>query len=162
MEKRTIILIIALFVLVIIGMFSYAYIKNQELDEQQAELSEEAPTENADGPYADITRVTMKHFYENGTHTFVGEIPMPTPCDLLEAEATQVAADPAVVRIDFNVINNADTCAQVITPMRFLATVDAPEDAEVQASFMGRALEVNLLDPAPGETPDDFELFIKG
>ena len=167
MEQRTIILIVALFVLIVVGMFTFAYLKRTE--HAMAPLpsagttstpmrGEESPT----GPYANITRVTAKHFFEDGTHTFVGEIPMPTPCDLLEADALVRESMPEQVEIQFSVINNADTCAQVITPQRFSVSAEASEAATVSATLEGRPVELNLVPPADGESPENFEIYQKG
>ena len=64
--------------------------------------------------------------------------------------------------VDFDVINNADMCAQVITDQRFSVSFDASEEARISAKLEGRQVELNLIPAAEGETPDDFELFIKG
>ena len=71
-------------VLVVGGMFAFAYFKNKELQNQEPEPE---PVANEETPYDYIARVDAKHFYIDGTHTIAGEIPMPTPCDLLEADA---------------------------------------------------------------------------
>ena len=87
---------------------------------------------------------------------------MPTPCDLLEAEARVMESFPEQVVVDFSVLNNAEFCAQQVTPARFMVSFTASENASISALFMGRAVELNLMPPAEGGTPDDFELFIKG
>ena len=159
MSQRAIILTIFLFVLIIGGMFGFAFLKNQEVAQPVAEPAAEETTELA---YPSVTRVTAKHFVSDGVHTLVGEIELPTPCDLLEARATVAESFPEQVTVDFSVINNALTCAQVRTPARFSVSFSASEEAEITARFMGRALPLNLVPPEPGETPEEFELFIKG
>src|SRR5690606_21725381 len=99
--------------------------------------------------YAGITHINAKHFYENGVHTLVGEIPMPTPCDLLEADALVAESMPEQVTVDFMVVNNADFCAQVITPQRFKVSSSASEAAVFRATFAGREVTLNLLAPDP-------------
>lgn len=159
MNQKTIIMSVALFILIVVGMFAFAYLKKSEVaapvDEQNTQGEEEVK-------YASITRITAKHFYEDGVHTVAGEIPMPTPCDLVEAEARVMESSPEQIAIDFNVINNAEFCAQQVTPQRFKVSATASENATFSATFMGRSVELNLVPPEPGETPDDFELFIKG
>ncbi len=137
----------------------YASLKKAELTDVVVVPSEEPATEV---PYADITRVDAKHFFIDGQHTLVGEILFPTPCDLLEAEATVMESFPEQVVVDFTVINTADMCAQVVTAQRFKVDFQASEEAVITARFMGRGIELNLIPAAPGETPDEFELFIKG
>lgn len=157
MDKRSIILVIGLFILVVAGMFIYAYLKSGELSQVPDVVIEEEVV-----PYANIDRVDAKHYYIDGVHTFVGEIQMPTPCDLLEVDAVVMESYPEQIRLDFKIINNSEMCAQVITPQRFMVSATASEDATVTATLMGRPIELNLVPAAPGETPEEFELFIKG
>ncbi len=158
MDKRTIALTVTLFALIVAGMFVFAYLKRSE----QVQVVIETPTAESDVLYPDVTRIDAKHFYNEGAHTFVGEIQLPTPCDLLEGAARVMESYPEQIVLDFNVINNADSCAQVITSARFYITATASDKATVSAVFMGRPVELNLVPAAPGETPEDFELFIKG
>jgi hypothetical protein len=159
MDKRSIVLVMSLFALIVAGMFIFAYLKKQEVS-APAPVASSTPT--AVVPYADITRIDAKHYFINGLHTFVGEIPFPTPCDLLESTAVVMESYPEQIRLDFTVINNAEICAQVVTAQRFLVTATASEQATTTATFMGRPVELNLVPAAPGEKPEDFELFIKG
>lgn len=153
---------IVIFGLVVVGMFGFAYMKQQEIKNEAGSPAGDTNTLAAT-PYDYITRIDAKHFFEDGTHTLVGSIDMPTPCDLVEVTNVLIAESyPEQVTVEFSVINNADTCTQVITPQRFLVTFDAFEEASIDAHFMGRDVDLNLIPPAPGESPDDFELFIKG
>jgi len=87
---------------------------------------------------------------------------MPTPCELLEADALIAESMPEQIIFAFDVINTAEMCAQVMTEQRFLVEAQASENASMQATFMGSPVELNLIPAEEGETPDDFELFIKG
>ena len=138
----------------------YANLKKGELE--QVEIPTEQLEQQIVDPYADITQIDAKHYYIDGKHTIVGEVNMPTPCDLLEANAVVMESFPEQVRIDFTVINNAETCAQVVTAQRFKVEAIAGTDATFTATFMGRDIILNLIPAAKGETPDEFELFIKG
>lgn len=158
MSQKSIILIVTLFALLIAGMFMYANLKNAELQQEPVVVTEEPVVV----PYPDITRVDAKHYFIDGKHTLVGEIMFPTPCDLLEAEAMVMESYPEQVVIDFNVINNADSCAQVVTAQRFKVEAIASAEATFTARFMGRDIELNLIPAAEGEVPEDFEVFIKG
>ncbi len=159
MERRSIILVIFLFLLIILGMFTFAYLKKTELP---VEPTPPVVEEDSEEMYPDIVRFDAKHFYSDGVHTFVGEINMPTPCDLLDVQASDTTKDSTQIKLEFTVINNSDVCAQVITPARFRVDAEGLETAVVTATFLGRPVELNLIPPAPGETPDEFELFIKG
>lgn len=154
-------LVITLGVLAMTGTFSSEEVSLS--DEQVGENSDTATTtDTANDTYPGIERITAKHFFDGTTHTLVGEVPMPTPCDLLEIDSRVQESFPEQVILQFTVINEADMCAQVITPQRFMIEVAASEEATFSAEFQGRPVELNLLEPAPGETPADFELYIKG
>ena len=140
----------------------YAHLKQTELQEVVPVSENQDDTQVEPVPYPDITRVDAKHYFIDGTHTLVGEINFPTPCDLLEADATVMESFPEQVVIDFNVINNAESCAQVVTAQRFKVEAKASAEATFSARFMGRDIELNLIPAAEGEVPEDFEVFIKG
>jgi hypothetical protein len=159
MDRKAIVLMVVLFILVIVGMFSFAWLKRAE---QPAVPSANPPAVAEPLPYPEITRIEAKHYFVDGVHTFVGEITMPTPCDLIDVTSVVRESYPEQIDLAFTVINNADVCAQVLTQQRFMVTAIASEAATVTATFMGRAVELNLIPAAPGETPEDFELFIKG
>lgn len=160
MNQKTIILSVVIFALLIAGMFMFANFKKAEITAPEP-IAEEEVDESA-VPYPNITRIDAKHFFIDGVHTVAGEVNMPTPCDLLEANATVMESFPEQVIIDFSVINTAEMCAQVVTPQRFMVEFSASEEADIRALFMGRDVELNLVPAAEGETPDEFELFIKG
>ncbi len=160
MSQKSIILIVTLFVLIVVGMFMYANLKKAELQDAAQLTEQETDTES--GLYPDITRIDAKHYFIDGKHTLVGEINLPTPCDLLEAEAIVMESFPEQVIIDFNVINNAESCAQVVTAQRFKVEAVASDEATFSARFMGRGVQLNLVPARDGELPEDFELFIKG
>lgn len=160
MKQRTILMAIVLFILIVFGMFIFAYLKQQEITEVKNDpISEQ---QQQDDRFDYLSRIEAKHYYIDGTHTVVGEIPMPTPCDLLESEARVSASNASEVIIDFSVINNSDTCIQQITAARFRVSSVADEKAFFKANFMEREVILNLIEANPGELPEDFEIFIKG
>ena len=160
LNRRTVILAVSLFILIVLGMFVFAFIKQSELKvEQTVPIDNSATTEDR---YGDITRIDGKHFFIDGVHTVVGEIPMPTPCDLLEGQVLVAESYPEQITLDFKVINNAEFCAQAVTAQRFKLSATASPDATFSALFQNRAVELNLVEAAAGETPEDFELFRKG
>lgn len=161
MENRTVVLVSVLFLLIIAGMFTFTYLKSQEqsVDTDPA-LATNEPVDVANS-YG-ITTISAKRFYIDGTHTIVGEIDMPTPCDLLEADAEVRESMPEQVVFNFTVLNTAEMCAQVITAQRFMVSAEASELADLQATFMGEPVTLNIIEAEPGETLDDFELYSKG
>ena len=156
MSPRLIVLVVIIFGLLIAGMFGFAYLKRAE-----APVLINEPTTTATTTYG-ITRIEAKHFFIDGVHTIVGEILLPTPCDLLTATALVAESMPEQVTYNFSVINNSESCAQVVTAARFSIAATASAAASLTARFMGQPIELNLVEAAPGETPAEFELFIKG
>lgn len=162
MEHKGIIASGLVLILIVAGMFIFAYLKKTEIQVEEVEN----PTPEVEGDtisaYDYIESINAKHFFIDGTHTIAGEISMPTPCDLLNWETRIMESYPEQVVIDFEVINESDMCAQVITPQRFKVEFDASEQATVRATLEGREVKLNLVPATPDEDPDDFELFIKG
>lgn len=145
--------------LIVVGMFVFAYLKKSELAEAPSVTPQ---ADQTDSPYATITRIDAKHFFVSPTHTLVGEIIMPTPCDLLNWDVRIQESSPETVIVDFKIVNHAETCEQTATPQRFMVTFDASKDAVIKATLEGRTVELNLIPSAEGETPADYELFMKG
>lgn len=159
MEHKHMIATFSVLALVIAGMFVFAYLKKSEIAEAPAVTP---PIVQDNGPYGSITRINAKHFFIEPTHTIAGEIPMPTPCDLLNWKTRVLESVPDTVFVDFDVVNHAETCAEVITAQRFLVPFDAPQNTTIRATLNGREVELNLIPAAEGETPEDFEIFLKG
>ncbi len=149
-------------ILLVVGMFVFAYLKKAELQVPSSSVPTAVTPSVSTSPYSQITRIDAKHFFIDGTHTIVGEIPMPTSCDLLNWDTSIAESFPEKVTVHFSVVNNSDSCPQTVTPQRFKVTFTASEKADIRATLMGRNIELNLIPPASGETPEDFELFIKG
>lgn len=162
MNQRAITITITLFVLLVAGMFIFAYLNDSDTVADAESDNTDVEGEVAGDAYSNIELITAKHFYIDGVHTLAGEVAMPTPCDLLEAEANVQESDPEQIQVEFNVVNNAEFCAEVVTPARFMVSAEAGEEATFDATFEGRAVELNLVEAEPGETPEEYELYIKG
>lgn len=158
MSNRTIVLFIVMFALIVVGMFLFTYLHTKD---QTEEILVPEPTASTTNTYG-ITRIDGKHFFVDGVHTIVGELALPTPCDLLTTDSIIAESYPEQVTFAFSVVNTTDVCAQVITNQRFKIEAQASKDAYLKATFMGTPVELNLVEAAPGETPESFELFIKG
>jgi hypothetical protein len=156
MRKRDIMLISALLGAIVLSMFTYTYLVKNTTPEAPTPI--ETPSVDA----YNITRIDAKHFYREGVHTIVGELPMPTPCDLLTYEARVAESYPEQVTYAFDVTNTSDACASVVTTQRFMVAATASEAASLSATFRGNLVELNLVEAAANETLESFELFIKG
>jgi hypothetical protein len=141
-------------------MFWYSYQKRGELAGQRTTDTTVLPTTTDD---ADPIRINAVHFFKDNAHTVVGELMMPTPCDLITSEVVVAESKPEQVRIALTKVNNAATCAQVLTPERFRVDFSASKEAVVTATLDGKEVILNLRDAEPGATPEKLEdLYFKG
>jgi hypothetical protein len=154
MNTRAVLIAGGLFVAIVLGMFAFAQYKKSLI---QKEPAPEVPVVEEEA-----MRIDAKHFFIDGTHTIAGEIMMPTPCDLLETSAIVRESMPEQVTIAFEVVNNSEMCAQVVTAQRFKVDFAASEHASIDATYKGKPAILNLIPAGPGESPEDFEVFIKG
>ncbi len=158
MNQRALIIAVVVFVLVVAGMFGYAYMKKQELAPAPTPFVE-TPTPEDESPM----RVDAVHFFNDGQHTIVGELLLPTPCHLIKDDVTVGESMPEQVKIALSLINNADTCAQVLTPQRFSVSFTASQYAVITVTVDGKPVTLNLRDAGPDESPDTLdEFFFKG
>lgn len=158
MSNKLIALVVGIFILIVAGMFGFAYLKKAEAP---AVVPQVETLVSATDTYA-ITRIDGKHFFINGVHTVVGELSFPTACDLLTATSSVSTNVPDQVTLEFSVINHSTDCAKQVTTARFKVSATATKNASFKAVFMGKAVELNLTEAGPGETPEQFELYTKG
>jgi hypothetical protein len=162
MDKRTIYLFVLVFTLIIVAMFIYAFLMRSELAETTFPDTEIVPDSSFESQYLpDI--VEGKVFYSDGEFVFAGVVTTPTPCDLLEVNVVLMESMPEQIRLDFTTLNTAESCIQVLSDQRFLTTpVKASPDAVISATYNGQSVNINFVPALPGESPEEFELFIKG
>ena len=158
MNPKTIGLFVGGLIVIILGMFTFAFFKKADIEKEPLP---EIPQEE-EQTYGGVERIDAKHFFIDGVHTIAGEIMMPTPCDLLEADALVRESYPEQVTVSLEIINNSEMCTQVITPQRFKVSFTASEEAMIDATLEGKPVTLNLVPAGEGETPDAFELYIKG
>ncbi len=111
---------------------------------------------------SDKTVITAKHAYKSGKHIIAGEVPLLTPCDLLETNAVASADKKSIIVQFVSSVKTGEVCAQSITPARFKVSVAADKDAKITATFNGQSVTLNLIEAGPNENLDNFELYIKG
>lgn len=166
MDKKNTYIIAAITILAIIG-FIVISLQKTTLDTQaQNALEVASTTEWANAPAVAVithkTVVTAKHAYRNGEHIIAGEVPLSSPCELLEASAT-VSTDKKSVLVQLVAgIKSGETCPPSITPTRFKLSGKAEKSATLGATYNGQTVTLNLIEAGPSENLDDFELYIKG
>lgn len=158
MNQRALIVSGVIFLVLIGGMFGYAAMKRAELNKPKVVVPQAPEVEDASQ-----IRVNAVHFFKDGTHTIVGDLMVPTPCDLIQADALVAESMPEQVTIQLTTINNDDTCAQVMTLQRFRVEFSASEQATIRATLDGTQVVLNLRDAEAGAEPDKLEdLYFKG
>ena len=108
------------------------------------------------------TVITAKHAYQNGQHIVAGEVPLPTTCDILEANATASADKKQVLIQLVSSVKTGEKCPDDITPVRFKVTIKADKAAKLSATLNGQEVVLNLIEAGQNENLDNFELYIKG
>jgi hypothetical protein len=165
MNRKAVLLAFALFVAIVGGMFVFAYLKNAGAPNVPADTTTDTPVAEVEEKPL-ITRVDAKHYYtvvgEGGVHTVAGELMLPTACDLITNNVVLLDEGKRAV-ISFDIVNNSNSdCEKATAPQRFKIGFPAAKDITIEAVFMGETIPLNLVEAGPGESPADFELFIKG
>lgn len=169
MDKKSTIIIAAIIVIALTFIIFVAFKKNPvDTDELIAENIRTTEWENSPAQTSSTssvvmkTVVTAKHAYRNGTHIIAGEIPLPSPCHILES-AGSASADKDHVFVEMiSSVKTGEMCAQVITPARFKVSVRANKNASISGTLNGKEIVLNLIEAEPNENLDNFELYIKG
>ena len=161
--------IIAGIIAVALVVFLVISFQKSTLDTKPTEsnIAEVASTTNwvntpAQPVITDKTVITAKHAYKSGRHIIAGEVPLPTPCDILNTNALASADKKSVVVQFASSVKTGEVCAQTITPARFKVSVAADKNAKLTATFNGQPVTLNLIEAGPNENLDNFELYIKG
>lgn len=168
MDKKSTIIIAVIFIVALIGFVVISFQKTTlDTDSVKSDLASTTEWVNTPAtPSPETTTpktvITAKHAYRNGEHIIVGELPLPTPCHILETKGI-ASADKKHVFTEFvSSIKTGETCVQTITPARFRITVKGDKGAVMSATLNGKEVTLNLIEAGPTEDLDNFELYIKG
>ncbi len=170
MDRKSTLIIAGILILAVIGFIFISLTKKSTLDTSvptgQTNIATSSddwvntPAQNPEGNQQII--LTAKHAYQQGAHIVAGELPLPTPCHILDAQMT-VSSDQSQILLALTSTVKGDAlCAQVITPARFKVSAKANKDAHISATLNGQAITLNLIEAGPDEDLDNFELYIKG
>jgi hypothetical protein len=165
MDKKGTYIIAGILLFAVIGFIAISFQKTT-LDTSENAQNIASTTEWENTPAEVVatpkTVITAKHAYKNGVHIIAGEIPLPTPCDILESTAIASTDKKQVVVQFISSVKSGEVCAQIITPARFKVTATAEKNAALTATLNGQTVSLNLIDAGPNENLDNFELYIKG
>lgn len=82
--------------------------------------------------------IPLRHNYSSGTHAYIGVVPVPTPCHILEASAIVRESFPE--QVDIVVVSHPGegVCAQVLSQKKFKVAFTASSDAYMSIFLDGR------------------------
>jgi hypothetical protein len=166
MDRRGTFIMLGIVVVAIIGFVVISF-QRDTLD-TAIKIDTASTTDWASAPAApsvkvsEKTVVTAKHAYRNNEHIIAGEIPLPSPCHILESQATVAPDKKEVFIVLTSSIKGAETCAEKVTPARFKLNIKAAKTAIFRATLNGQEVTLNLIEAGEGENLDNFELYIKG
>ena len=152
MNKGVIWTVVIVLVLILVGTWGWVnfYKTSPATPEVKGEETENIPD------------ITAKHQFKAGKHIVAGEINLPTPCYVLNTDATVAESMPEQVTLRFNSTTQGEMCAQVVTTERFRIDFTASEGAVIKATWNGKPAKLNLIPAGPNEDLNDFEIFQKG
>jgi len=111
---------------------------------------------------ADTMRITAKHSFSNGHHIIAGEVEVPNPCTSLNTSTRIAESSPEQVTVEFTTTGEGDICAQVIATRRFKVEFDSAQNASIKATWNRQEVILNLIEAAPGEDLENFDIYFKG
>lgn len=166
MDKKGTYIIAGIVILAVVGFIAISFQKTT-LDTNSPQSGDNASTTIWENTPAEVvvtpqTVITAKHAYQNGVHTIAGEVPLPSPCDILESSAIPSTDKKQIVVQFASSIKTGEKCPQEITPARFKVTVKGDKNAAISATLNGQSVTLNLIEAGPSENLDDFQLYIKG
>lgn len=158
-NQKLTIAFVCVFTLTISGMFVFTHLKKQELEMKGRALEERV--ENISQSSYGITYIEATHLMEGSRHVVVGEIMLPTPCDILSWVVEQNATQLQEVTLAFEVNRRGTICENSPKASPFAIYFDAPTNAQIDASLDGVPVPLKLSEAPPGTKPEEYTTFIK-
>ena len=91
--------------------------------------------------------IEVTHQFIDGVHTYIGTIPLPTPCHSLSSSVTIAESFPEQVTVDLSIRQPAPdvVCIQVIAPTDFTVSFEVNINASVRFRLDGIDLPVRII-----------------
>jgi hypothetical protein len=89
-----------------------------------------------EGP-SEVYEVVLNTTYDEGLYDIEGSIVAPTPCTHVSATALVIPGTPDTVQVNIAMPPDTDICLQVLTEMPFEVSIEARENARIEASVNG-------------------------
>lgn len=158
MDKKGTYLIAGIVIIAVAGFIAISFQKST-IDTKQS-AGDTASTTAWENTPAEVVAspeivITAKHAYQNGAHIVAGEIPLPSPCDILESNALP-SSDKKQMLIQFAyTVRSGEKCSPDITPARFKVSAKADKNAVLSATLNGLPVTLNLIEAGPNENLND-------
>ena len=169
MDKKSTYIILGIVALAVVVFLVISFQKStldtKPADANNAEVASSTNWVNAPAQpvISEKTVITAKHAYKAGKHIVAGEVPLPTPCDVLDTTAIASADKKSVIVQITSSVKTGEVCALLMNPpARFKISFAADKSAKITATFNGQPVTLNLIEAGPNENLDNFELYIKG
>ncbi len=158
--SKTPIIIGAVVVVILVVLGLYFWLGGSKSDDMVVDENTPSTPANPDNGYVQI--VNVKHQYKNGTHTYAGDIDLPTPCEKLTSSAVVDPQNSNKYTLTFTTTSTAQTCAQVRTSKSFKLSFKAGKDITVEGTLNGKKLRLNMFEVRADQDLDSFDIYIKG
>ena len=170
MKNHGMVVAIIVFICIVVGMFVFAFLRKDELQKFPPSVEVRfADTKETQ----ELVKINAKHFFKKdasdtgtgsvrGEHTIVGDITLNTACDLLTWDTGVTHSAPEAVVVFFKTVTDGTACAPATLPQRFKVNFVAEKDVRIDAKLDGADAEFNFIPVGDNESPDNFELFLKG
>lgn len=140
MEQRTVVLVVLLFVLIVVGMLGFAYLKNQEQRVDTETWQHTSSLQAQREQLAYLQEIVATKEVVGGVTTLSGTLTLPTPCHQLVTEVQIAESYPEQVVLTFVAENHEQYCAQVLTDVPFSVSFTVSPDARFAATLQGEPI----------------------
>ncbi len=151
--KKTFFIVVGFLIILSIIIYSYEFIvKKPDIT---------APTiDQVDEVF--LPMIEVKEQQKDSTYTFVGDIPVPTPCHEIKSKVNKILEKEYQIEILVIPPKPGVMCAQVETQKTFKVSFQAQPDINITAMVSGIKYELNRFLLSNEENIDTFKLEIKG
>ena len=155
MDKKRIAIVAGIVAVLLVLLIAISSIGSNK---EPADLQTDEPKNGLLQPVVEI--ISVNHQFEDGKHTIVGNLTLPTPCHSYNA-VPNFQEDGTVV-VEITTESSDEMCAQVITDATFRVEFEGDEDLVFMGTLNDNPIIFNVFEVPAGENIDDYESMIKG
>ena len=149
-------------ILIILGLYFWLGSSSTDITPPDTNNPPTATTTPVDSGY--VQSVNVRHQFKSGTHTYVGSIDLPTPCETLSTEILPVSPGSKTYTLKFTSTKTSEVCAQVITTKAFKTTLRGTADFKLDnfGTLNGKKIRLNAFEVRPDMDIDNYDIYFKG